>query len=504
MNKLYIHLVLAAMTLVLGAQNARAIALPDGVEAQTWSIEGQYYSSSDGFQNAELVTQAAFDGNDVYLKGLSKTFPNAWVKGTLDPETGLVTFANSQVLGKKVGKTHYLIGSADGTTECDIVFKYDAAKQTLICQTLFVFEITEHTSPINSYELFWMSIIYYAGEPVEPQPVEVPEGLVTTPWTFTGNELYGDAVTFEMRVGFDGRDVYFLGFTGREDAPYWAKGTLSDDGTTVTIPSVQYLGQVTRSSTSYDCYLTAANEANELTDLVLNYDAEAGTFTTDQLVALNTRRFRLSVLSAFTDVVITKVNLNAATPVDPTILYFDGINDYPNIQFEILAEDIDGNPLDTDNFFYTLWVEKDGTEQPLVLTAELYDSDFDEDMVEIPYTFTGYEVYEKGELVYLRQGVEEMTTWTKIGVQSIYREGEKEGRSNIVWMDLDGYWEPVGIATAAQDKAQSTVYDLSGRRVGEVKHERNTHASSRGEGVNLHSPLSRGFYIIGGRKVLLK
>ena len=279
---------------------------------------------------------------------------------------------------------------------------------------------------------------------------------------------------------------------------------MSDDGTTVTIPSVQYLGQVTRSSTSYDCYLTAANEANELTDLVLNYDAEAGTFTTDQLVALNTRRFRLSVLSAFTDVVITKVNLNAATPVDPIILYFDGINDYPNIQFEILAEDVGGNPLDTDNFFYTLWVEKDGTEQPLVLTAELYDSDFDEDMVEIPYTFTGYEVYEKGELVYLRQDVEEMTTWTKIGVQSIYREGEKEGRSNIVWMDLDGYWEPVGIASAAQDKAQSTVYDLSGRRVGEVKHERNTHASSRGEGGNLHSALSRGLYIIGGRKVLLK
>ena len=432
-----------AMMMVFGVSNVWAESLPDGVEAETWTLTGQYYATGSGFQNPEFVTQVAFDGEDVYLKGLSLNFPDAWIKGTLDPETHLVTFANSQVSGTKGTTEYYIIGTDDASTECDIVFRYDADRQMLTNQTMFIMEVTEHTEPINSYEVFWMSAVYYAGEPTEPEPVEVPDGLETAPWTLTANVLYGDPVTTEMRVGFDGQDVYFYGFTESYSGSGWAKGTLSDDGTTLTIKAPQYLGTISRSGYEYDCFLASVDDDGYLVDLVFQYDAEAGTFTTDQQVVLNSDMHRVSRLATLTDMVITRVNLEAATPVDPAILVFEGKEGYPNIQMDVQAVDVDGNELDESSFFYTLWIEKDGVEQQLTLSAELYTDDLEEDMVEIPYLFSGYEIYDQGQLVYLKQGLEEMETWTKIGVQSIYREGEKVGRSNIVWMDLTSYWDNV-------------------------------------------------------------
>ena len=101
MKKHYFGWMLAMMMMVFGASNVWAESLPDGVEAETWTLVCQYYATARGFQNPEIVTQVAFDGEDVYLKGLSLNFPDAWIKGKLDPETQLVTFANSQVSGTK-------------------------------------------------------------------------------------------------------------------------------------------------------------------------------------------------------------------------------------------------------------------------------------------------------------------------------------------------------------------------------------------------------------------
>lgn len=473
-------------TVLFAAETADLVTLPDGVVAEAWTLEGQYYSTIGNyeFHEIQLQTQVAFDGADVYMQGLSYYFPEAWIKGSFDAETGLITLPNAQAVGvDSNGKTMYLIGSNNGSDINDIVFQYDAEQQMLTNVTAYVIETTDNSDALSNYSGFWLEIIYYAGEPIVPEPIVVPEDLETEPYEITGFNYNNTEYSADLQIGFEGRDVYFQGLASELDDSFWAKGTLSEDGTTVTIPANQYIGTYDYGFIAYDFFITAADDEDNLIDIVLNYDAEKGIFTTDQKLIINSHKFKLAEFYSYTNVVITKVNMNAATPADPEIYYFDGTDVSPNIQLDIFSTDVEGNELPEEDLYYTIWIEKDGVEQPLVFTAELYESDLQEDMVEIPYTFSGYEISAKGELVYLNQGIDELHTWTKIGVQTIYYEGEKVGKSNIVWMDLTEYWESVGIGTLVQNDEPRIIYDLQGRRA---------------------TALTKGMYIVNGKKVMLK
>ena len=89
-------------------------------------------------------------------------------------------------------------------------------------------------------------------------------GIETSDYIFSANALENGREEAtpreaEMKVAFDGNDVYFQGFV--VDLPEkWAKGTLSEDGKTVTIPSLQYLGQQNIMDWFiFDYYLTAVD-----------------------------------------------------------------------------------------------------------------------------------------------------------------------------------------------------------------------------------------------------
>ena len=56
-------------------------------------------------------------------------------------------------------------------------------------------------------------------------------------------------------------------------------------------------------------------------------------------------------------------------------------------------------------------------------------------MTEIPYNHDGYDIYKGGEIIYLEEELEELATWTKVGIQSIYYGGDVRNTSNIVWSD---------------------------------------------------------------------
>ena len=102
--------------------------------------------------------------------------------------------------------------------------------------------------------------------PADPLSVVVaPEGLETEEYSVTARNYKDDSdVSGSVYIGFDGSDVYIQGLsTYLPDA--WVKGTL--DGTTITFPYGQYLGNY---GGSYDMYLNTLVSA----DVVFNYDAE--------------------------------------------------------------------------------------------------------------------------------------------------------------------------------------------------------------------------------------
>lgn len=158
-------------------------------------------------------------------------------------------------------------------------------------------------------EIFWYTIKEYGGnEGGDTEDITIPAGIETSDYIFSANALENGREEAtpreaEMKVAFDGNDVYFQGFV--VDLPEkWAKGTLSEDGKTVTIPSLQYLGQQNIMDWFiFDYYLTAVDAEGHNTDIVFNYDADTQKFTTNQTIVLTDKT---EPYWTFTNVVIAK------------------------------------------------------------------------------------------------------------------------------------------------------------------------------------------------------
>jgi hypothetical protein len=229
------------------------------------------------------------------------------------------------------------------------------------------------------------------------------------------------------------------------------------------------MGEATALWYTFNYYFTAvAEDMQTMEDIVLNYNAENSTFTTDQTLVLHDGKRSLGEpYQTFTNVVITKMVEVAAVPADPEIesAVLDPEANYQKIKFNIPAKDTEGNDLLKSKLYYQIFIIQDEEILPLTILAEQYEK-LDEDMTEIPYTYDdNWDIYEGGSVVYLNQGAEEIATWTNIGVQSIYYGGGERNISNCVWMNTE---DPVftGINKVNDANSQKAVYyDLQGRAV---------------------------------------
>ena len=178
--------------------------------------------------------------------------------------------------------------------------------------------------------------------------------------------------------------------------------------------------------------------------------------------------------------VITKMADVAATPADPEFTSFSATSSYPRVDYTIPTVGTNGEDLLGEKLSYIFYVDDENT--PLVLEAGVYE-ELTEDMTEIPYTFSDrWDIY--NYRLYLNQDIEEIKGWKKLGLQTIYRGGGEENRSNIVWYDVEAYWQTVGISEVNTVKADNNVvYDLQGRRVAQP---------------------AKGLYIVNGKKVVLR
>ncbi len=455
------------------------VVLPEGVEPETWTLEGVY-----GGSDTQYATGVAFDGNDIYVQGLAYYFPEAWVKGTISD--GIATFPTGQFVGSDEYGDEYLVGvdviegeDEDEQVLSDIKYVYDAEAKTLTQLTAFV---AENDGPADEMEQvapwgYWLYSRFFDGEPVVLDPVVAPEGLETEAYSFQATvsketededgETVLESVSYvkEVNVGFDGNDLYIQGIS--EDYPEgWVKATKNEAGQYV-IPANQFMGTLVVESIfgtfEYPFHFGAIDDDFEIADAVLDYDAETNTISTEQMLVLNGSRFIVNPYQTFTDVTITKVIEMAGTPADPSFIAtnLEGTN-YPYVVFDIPTLDTDGNPMLNSKLFFTVWVEKNGPATPYTVQADEYEN-VENDMVEIPYTFDdNYDIYggTNGKTFYFNPA-DEVAEFTNIGVQSIYYGGGETNKSDIIWMN--------GATTGVKDinTANNTAvyYDLQGRKV---------------------------------------
>ena len=258
--------------------------------------------------------------------------------------------------------------------------------------------------------------------------VELPDGVEAEEYIMAYEDSYGNLAAKTVNVAVDGNDVYFQNFS--EYIPEaWVKGT--KDGNVVTFPAMQYVGEYS----GYESYAFYDGDA------VFTYDAESDTYTTEGEIygVIGYKWYD----DHYFNPVINKVVDKAATPADPKFTDFLGTGSYPRVDYDIPVVDVNGNNLSASKLSYQFFIEKKGVVSPLVLTTDLYE-ELTEDMTVIPYTFCDeWDVY--NYRLYLNQSEEELYSWNKLGIQSIYEGGGETNKSNIVWYDVREYWTALGI-----------------------------------------------------------
>ena len=469
------------------------VVVPEGLMEQTAYL---YANASEEYVKAqELALAIDIPNGEVYVQGLNNYLPEAWVKGTFDLMSMTATIPTGQYFGdyEYEGEFYpmYFVGAKDGEDGIeisDVVFTLDSMDPLQLSSDNYIV-ISEVADDISYYEYFY-DIVITANE-VELVPVEVPEGLETETYSFKADEWIevGDEglsapmkrkaprkasyelqpYSAQIQVGIDGKDVYFQGFT-ENTSEFWAKGTLSDDGQTVTIPANQFMGTLDAWFWTYDYFLTATDENYEFADIVLTYDPETNSFSTDQAITLHDGVFSVGQpYQEFAGCSIAKIVEVAATPADPSITdYKLADTSYPWLEFNIPTVGTNDEDMLSDKLFYTIWTEDaEETQSQFTLTADAYTyfADFEiDEMTEIPYTYDdGYDIYAGGSRVYINPTTV-VTSWKRIGVQSIYYGLDERHESNIVWMDNPVYEEPTGInGITAENDSNVRYFDLQGR-----------------------------------------
>lgn len=259
--------------------------------------------------------------------------------------------------------------------------------------------------------------------------------------------------TIDVKVGFKGNDVYFQGLS--ENVPtVWVKGKIA--GNKVTIPGWS-MG-------------TYENDWGQESDLAFGesefaYDQETGTFSTEGYKTKDPYAFseEFADVEVFTEVTISRKPEVAAVPRLPEVTDFVGTGSDRYVAISVPAVDKDSTILFTNKLGYMLFVEKEeGKVESLTLTKDLYGFD---DLAEIPYDFTDNS-YVLRKRVTLLQADDELQSWKKIGIQSVYRGGDAENQTEINWYALEEYWVVTGIQVVNPEVRSVEYFDLQGRMAG--------------------------------------
>ena len=145
------------------------VVLPESAVVEDgWLLDGTYINNGNGYTNTNEIS-VAFDGNDIYVKGMIFLCPDAWIKGTAEGE--LATFANGQYCGMYGEDPIYACGTDDGDDFADIIFEYDAAGKKLTLSNYY----------LENVSLEDMSFWFYSYNITIYKPISVPTDFAVNP-----------------------------------------------------------------------------------------------------------------------------------------------------------------------------------------------------------------------------------------------------------------------------------------------------------------------------------
>ena len=283
----------------------------------------------------------------------------------------------------------------------------------------------------------------------------------------------------------------------------WVEGTLSEDGTTISIPMGQTLfhseyydvdvilswGSTSEGVINWDTWEVEVNYTPDPTveAAVFTIDGETitlqGTQGTYPLTGEDLAEFAATGLSAIWadnhawvqtiewGTVLTEIpGPKPAIPANPEVISWrDSGNEtgYSRLEFNINPYDVEGNPLDTEQgaLTYSIFTDED---QIFTFDAVDYYWDFDgEEVTEVPYGQYSYNFSPQSVFFYRTnaEGYDRFFNW-RIGMQVYYTVNGVRNASDIVYLEV--FPKPhTGVNEANMGKTVTGVryYNLAGQEV---------------------------------------
>ena len=199
---------------------------------------------------------------------------------------------------------------------------------------------------------------------------------------------------------------------------------------------------------------------DEVSEMVMDYDAATSHFSNDQLgLLINAGKMNISSHEQYLRPSFYLFEEKAAVPASPelTQYYPYTVTDYGAwgyAGFNIYTSDVDGNYILPEKLFYTCYLD----DTPLVFSAQDY-SDLEEDMTVVPYSYANNDIVSSREMhyIYFHTG-----DFDRFGVQTIYRGGGEEHRSPIIYFPAAGVDE---MAAGSATVLETAYFDLTGRQL---------------------------------------
>lgn len=476
------------------------VTLPEGVEAEEYTLkithriyQGENQTTTE---SKEITTLVAFSGTDVYVSGLAYYFPKAYVKGTLSGDKA--TFTSGQFVGADQYGSEYLTSFVTENGKgiiTDFVLNYDGETRALTFDESINLSETSASNGGGFYADVVSAVFTLGGLP-PLVPVAVPEGLQTEPYLLNCErtineendegefELVVEPYQLPLQIGFNGDDLYIQGIV--EGVSYaWAKATKNSSGKYV-IPSGQYVGTAQLYNQVWDYFLSSIGRSGALSDIILTYDAETATFTTTQTIAPTASEKKADSYYTLNGVTIKKIVEREATPSAPLMTFHRRKSPYGSTvwcfaEIFVSLSDTEERPMLSEKLSYVFLCDKgDDNISPVTFPKSKYYM-LDEDITEIPYNFTDGLDISRHTVYFEKLGENELKTWKRLGLQTIYRGNDIEHRSEITWVNLEDLWGGNSVESIQSPvSAPTRYYDLQGRP---VEHP------------------AKGLYIVNGKKV---
>ena len=425
----------------------QTVTIPENLQTETWTISGIYYDNS-GDDVMEKTIQIGFNGNDVYLQGISAYMKKAWIKGTLSSDGKSITFATNQFLGYyEFGGDLYPFWFATWNQSSsqveNVTVTYDAEAGTITWPDNIILYESSSDTEVDPYGYYKSIVAITRGGMPEAQTP--PEGLEANVKEYrlrcrVLNETTQEYKVFELPIyiAWDDNDVWVKGLC--EDlSGAWAKGTYSPVTKKVTFTTGQFYGTIDVFNYYFWYYYFAGYDTINavMADVVMTFDEETGKFTMsspEQLLTNGAWKVFYSY-HVYRDVTFVPTKDGPATPAQPEITNAS-IQDttYPSIFINIPTYDVNGEPIHINELYYRFYYEINHEASMLTLSPTEY-KELTSEMTEIPYTFSDdWDIY--NYRFYLNM---DFSTWNRVGIQSVYRGGNEEHTSEIFWYTLKPY-----------------------------------------------------------------